>query len=96
MLEQLIKNYLVTHAKIDPVRFDHPDLTMADLGLDSLALVEMLFEIEDRFGFQIADPMQFQTLRFSEMVASIEAEVRAHHHGHLPQVDALDSSVSAS
>lgn len=92
MLEQLIKGYLVTSAKVDPAKFDQPDLAVADLGLDSLTMVEMLFEIEDRFGFQIADPMSFQTMRYSEMVASIEAEVRAHNNGELPQIDALDSA----
>ena len=92
MLEQLIKDYLVTSAKVDPLKFDQPDLTVADLGLDSLTLVEMLFEIEERFGFQIADPMKFQSMHFSEMVASIEEEVRANNHGELPQIDGLGSS----
>jgi acyl carrier protein len=95
MLEQLIKDYLVTQAKIDPAKFDQADLKVADLGLDSLTLVEMLFEIEDRFGFQIADPMKFQNMRFSEMVASIESEVRANNEGKLPQIDALGSPTQA-
>lgn len=93
MLEQLIKNYLVTNAKVDPAKFDQPDLMVADLGLDSLAMVEMLFEIEDRFGFQLSDPMHYQSMRFADMVAAIEAEVRAHHNGELPHIDVQGSAV---
>lgn len=93
MLEQLIKNYLVTNAKIDPTKFDQPDLMVVDLGLDSLAMVEMLFEIEDRFGFQLSDPMRYQSMRFADMVAAIEAEVRGHHNGELPHIDVQGSAV---
>ncbi len=92
MLEQLIKKYLITGAKVDPLKFDQPDLMVSDLGLDSLGLVEMLFEVEEHFGFQIADPMQFQTMRFQDMVAAIEAEVRAHNNGELPEIQVPDSS----
>lgn len=95
MLAQLIQDYLITNTKIDQSTFDRPDLMVSDLGLDSLGLVEMLFEIEDRFGFQIADPMKFQTIRFSDMVATIEAEVRAHHNGELPQIESLSASAKA-
>ncbi len=89
MLEPVIQNYLISHAKVDPAKFDNPELAVADLGLDSLGLVEMLFEIEDRFGFQLADPMRFQSMRFREMVAAIEAEIRAHNGGELPDLQSL-------
>ena len=94
MLEQLIKNYLITNAKVDPTKFDQPELMVADLGIDSLTMVEMLFEIEDRFGFQLADPMRYQAMRLSDMVSAIETEVRAHHNGELPHIGAQDSTVS--
>ncbi len=89
MLESLIRNHLIRHAHVDASKFDNPDLRVADLALDSLALVEMLFEIEERFGFQLSDPMPFQTMRFDHMVAAIESELRAHNGGELPQADAL-------
>lgn len=92
MLEELIKKYLVDGAKVEPAKFDQPDLMVADLGLDSLGLVEMLFEVEEQFGFQISDPMQFQTMRFTDMVAAIEAEVREHNNGELPALESLGSS----
>lgn len=89
MLEQVIRNYLIGQAKVDPAKFDDPNLTVADLGLDSLGLVEMLFEIEERFGFQLADPMKFQTMGFREMVDAVEAEIREHNGGELPDLDTL-------
>ncbi len=90
MLQSLIQNYLIRRIKVDPARFDDPQLRVADLGLDSLGLVEMLFEVEERFGLRLSDPMKFQDMRFRDMVAAIEAELRAHHGGELPQPGALD------
>jgi acyl carrier protein len=81
MLENLIKKYLIETAGVDPAKFENPSLKVVDLELDSLGLVEMLFEVEDQFGFQIPDPMAFLPMSYAEMVASIEAMVRAHQEG---------------
>ena len=89
MLEQVIQKYLIDQAKVDPSKFADPALMVADLGLDSLGLVEMLFEIEERFGFQLADPMKFQAMTFRDMVQALDAEIREHHGGELPDLDAL-------
>jgi len=77
MLIDQIKGYLVETAGVDPQLFDNPELKVADLNLDSLGLVEMLFEIEDKYGFQIPDPMAFLPMTFTEMVAAIESMVLA-------------------
>ena len=77
MLIDQIKGYLVETAGVDPQLFDNPELKVADLNLDSLGLVEMLFEIEDKYGFQIPDPMVFLPMSFLEMVGAIEAMVQA-------------------
>ena len=53
MLEEIVKTYLVNAKHIDPAKFDQPNLQVSDLGLDSLDMVEMLFEVEDRCGFAI-------------------------------------------
>ncbi|MCO5976040.1 acyl carrier protein [Ideonella oryzae] len=94
MLSELIKNYLVDTAGVDATKLAQPDLMVSDLGLDSLSLVEMLFEVEDRFGFQISDPMRFQTMSFSAMVTAIEDEVRGRHDGQIPPVEALDTAIA--
>ena len=95
MLAPLIKQYLITRAKVDPAKFDRSEVKVADLGLDSLGLIEMLFEVEDKFGFQIADPMRYQSMTFDAMVADIEAQVRAHHNGELPDITVSDSPAGA-
>lgn len=39
---------------IDPATLD-PNASMREKGLDSLALVEFIFAVEDRFGITISD-----------------------------------------
>jgi acyl carrier protein len=95
MLTALVIEYLTTTAGVDPAKFDDPSLMVADLGLDSLGLVEMLFEVEDRFGFQISDPMRFQSMSFKEMVAAIEEAVREHCGGELPPLGAVTPATAA-
>jgi acyl carrier protein len=38
----------------------------------------MLFEVEDKYGFQIPDPMVFLPMSFAEMVEAINVMVQAH------------------
>lgn len=78
MLIDQIKNYLVETVGVDPQKFENPELKVADLELDSLGLVEMLFEVEDKYGFQIPDPMIFLPMTFAEMVASISTMIEEH------------------
>jgi acyl carrier protein len=87
VLADLIKKYLIDSAGVDPEKFKDPDLKVADLGLDSLGLVEMLFEVEDKFGFQIPEPMAFLPMSFAEMVASIDDMVRAQSNQNLQKTD---------
>jgi acyl carrier protein len=87
MLYNIIKNYLINTAEVDPEKFNQADLMVTDLQLDSLGLLEMLFEVEDKFGFQIPEPMRFLTMSFTEMVADIDAAVRAHHNGQMPELE---------
>ncbi|MEZ5644277.1 MAG: acyl carrier protein [Burkholderiaceae bacterium] len=84
MLRETIRTFLVDTAQVDPAKFDQPDLRVSDLELDSLGLVEMLFEVEDRYGFQIQEPMRYMDMSFDDMVADIEQAVRGHHGGQLP------------
>lgn len=86
MLKEIIKNYLSNSKGIPAEKFDAADLRVADLGLDSLDMVEMLFEVEDRCGFQLSDPTRYPTMTFAEMIADIEAEIREHNNGELPEL----------
>ena len=63
-----------------------PGATLESLGLDSLAVIEFLFQIEDRFGIQIPDQASPpQTL--DEMVQLIEPL--------MPQPGSADTGASA-
>jgi acyl carrier protein len=86
MLEEIIKSYVINSKGIAVETFDNPALRVPDLGLDSLDMVEMLFEIEDRCGFQLSDPTRYPAMSFAEMVADIEAEIREHNNGELPEL----------
>lgn len=92
MLEQLVKDYLIKTAEVDPAKFDQPDLKVADLGLDSLGLVEMLFEIEDRYGFQMPDAMTLQSMSFADMIQAIEKAVREHYNGEIPDLTTIEAA----
>ena len=53
-----------------------PDATMTELGLDSLALIELLFDLEDKFGIEFPEErVTFTTL--GEAAAVIDELVRA-------------------
>lgn len=84
MLEEIVKTYLVNAKHIDTAKFDQPNLQVSDLGLDSLDMVEMLFEVEDRCGFQLNDPMRYLDMSFADMLADIESQIRANNNGALP------------
>jgi acyl carrier protein len=86
MLRTVVNNYLVDVKKIDSALLENPDLRVAELGLDSLDLVEMLFEVEDRCGFQLPEPMRYTEMTYAEMLADMEAVIREHHNGELPQL----------
>jgi acyl carrier protein len=84
MLQQIMQEYLINQAGVAASKFDDPNLTVEDLGLDSLGVVEMLFEVEDRFGFQVQDPFRYRTMRFVDIVTDLESTIRAKNNGELP------------
>ena len=51
---QIIQS-LATYLKRDPASITEAHHLRDDLGLDSVAVIELLFEIEDRFKIQIPD-----------------------------------------
>jgi acyl carrier protein len=55
----LIEAYAIEREKLGP------DAELSTLGVDSLGLVELLFQIEDRFGVQIPGdaPTDLRTVR---------------------------------
>lgn len=61
----LVEKYGVDRSKITP------EATMSELGLDSLSVAELLFDIEDRFSIEIdVKEVDFQT--YGEAVAMVD------------------------
>ena len=53
-----------------------PEATLAELGLDSLTVVELLFDVEDEFEIEVPEERaNFQTL--AEAAALVEELVQA-------------------
>lgn len=58
-----------------------PDAELATLGVDSLGLVELLFQIEDRFGVQIPGDAPTELRTVADVVAYIDTLVAARPAG---------------
>ena len=57
LTEVLVDKYDVDKDKI------RPEATLSDLGLDSLMVVEFLFDVEDEFNIEVPDDRaEFETL----------------------------------
>ena len=52
-----------------------PEATLTGLGLDSLTVVELLFELEDEFGIEVPEERGFETL--AEAAALVDELVQA-------------------
>ena len=70
IVELMVQKYGIDATKVSP------DATMADLGLDSLSVAELVFDIEDLFSIEInADDAEFRT--FGDAVALVDRYVAA-------------------
>lgn len=96
MLRQVIDDFLLMQGGITPEKLANPALKMVDLGLDSLGIVEMLFEVEDRYGIHVNDVMQFQSMTLNEVVAHMEHIVLAKNGGIWPDVAAAEKILASS
>ena len=57
VVQILVEKYGVDRDKVSP------DANMADLGLDSLSIAELVFDIEDEFGIEVTtEEANFSTL----------------------------------
>jgi len=70
MVETLAEKYDVRRDSITP------EATLAELGLDSLTVVELLFDVEDEFEIEVPEERAtFETL--AEAAALVEELLRA-------------------
>lgn len=92
MLRKIVDDFLLTQTHVTPEKLADPNIKMVDLGLDSLGVVEMLFEVEDRYGIHIEDAMQYQNMTLTEVVSHMEQIVRAKHGGELPSLTSSEKA----
>lgn len=70
VVELLVQKYGVDAERISA------DATLADLGLDSLSVAELIFDIEDLFKIEVnADDAEFKTL--GEAISLVDRYVAA-------------------
>jgi acyl carrier protein len=55
-----------------------PEATLADLGLDSLSIAELMFDVADKYDIDIPDERAYITT-FGEAVQLVDDLVRAKH-----------------
>jgi acyl carrier protein len=62
--EDSVRQLLAAFLKLPPARL-LPDTRLDELGLDSLAAVELIFEIEERFGVRVPNERvaEFRSVR---------------------------------
>ena len=65
------------HVEIDPSTLDPSKHLKYDLGLDSLDVAEMVYEIEEKFGISISDDSIEKIERISDTVDFICAKVNS-------------------
>lgn len=53
------------------------DLPLGDLGLDSIAMAEVLLDCQERFGVRTVDLLEGETLTLRRLVTYLERETRA-------------------
>lgn len=68
---ETLRDILAEELKVDPVKLS-PDARLEDLGVDSLALLELMFKIEDRFALKIKDDVPHTLVTIQDVVLYID------------------------
>jgi len=74
--EESVRQLLATFLKLPLARLQ-PDTRLDELGVDSLAAVELIFEIEERFGVRVPSERaaEFHSVRaIAEGVRALQAQ----------------------
>jgi acyl carrier protein len=69
---EIIQDILAKKFALDPAKLT-PEAQLSQLGIDSLAVLELLFDIEDRFSLKIKDDMPGSLMTLQDVVLYIDA-----------------------
>lgn len=75
VLAEQVRSILAIELQVEPERVVSSANLRADLGMDSVAALNVLFAAEETFGFEQIDPMELADVA---TVADIERLVRFH------------------
>lgn len=70
-----IRTALGEYLKRDPASIEPRHALREDLGLDSMATIELLFKIEEVFDLQIPDQDLQKLVKVSDVIAYVEGKV---------------------
>jgi acyl carrier protein len=68
---EAVQNILIEEFKLSADRL-RPEATLAELGIDSLDLVDLIFKIEDCFGLKITDDTPRSLATLADVAAYID------------------------
>lgn len=72
---QILKDFLQERTEIDPAKIT-PDATLEDLGIDSLMLLELLFEFEEKLKISLPD-VEDRPKTIGDLVSLVEQHLGA-------------------
>lgn len=75
LIDEQVIDLLVAEAGVDPGLLRGDALLQQDLGLDSLALTEVLLALEDDLAISIPDPVQAELRTLDDLVNVVAAEL---------------------
>lgn len=76
MVFEKIKSLLSKQLNLDPARIKMESDIIADLGADSLDVVEMLMTLEDNFKVTVPDDKASELKTIGQLVAFIESQIK--------------------
>ena len=71
-----IRTALGGYLKRDPASIEPRHALREDLGLDSMATIELLYQIEEAFDFQIPDQDLQKLLTVADVIGYVEGRLR--------------------
>lgn len=75
LIDHQVVDLLVAEAGVDPSLLRGDALLQQDLGLDSLALTEVLLALEDDLAICIPDPVQAELRTLDDLVTVVAAQL---------------------